>query len=183
MDANKNNFKIATFVVIFLSGMFCLSFASVPLYNLFCKITGYGGTPKEVSIKSSSVTEEKIKVRFNTDVSRKEKFYFQPKDRHIITNLGKSNTVKFEVFNNTNEDIYITSTYNVTPQKAGIYFNKLDCFCYEEKTVKAGDRVLLPVTFFISSELLDDPNTKELKSITLSYTFFDTNKIKVSNLE
>ena len=163
--------------------MFCLSFASVPLYNIFCKITGYGGTPKEAKILPSNIREEKIKVRFNTDVSRKVKFYFQPENRNIITNFGKSNTVNFEVFNNTNEDISVTSTYNVTPQKAGIYFNKLDCFCYEEKLIKAGEKLLLPVTFFISSELLDDPNTKELKSITLSYTFFDAGNINVSNLE
>ena len=80
------------------------------------------------------------------------------------------------------QNLLVTSTYNVTPQKAGIYFNKLDCFCYEEKKVLAGEKVILPVTFFVSAELLDDPNTKELKSVTLSYTFFDSSKINVSEV-
>ena len=78
--------------------------------------------------------------------------------------------------------LFITSTYNVTPQKAGLYFNKLDCFCYEEKKVLAGQKIVLPVTFFISPEIIDDPNTRELKSLTLSYTFFNVNNINVSNL-
>ena len=100
----------------------------------------------------------------------------------IITKIGKSNTVNYEVINNTGKDILITSTYNVTPQKAGLYFNKLDCFCYEERKVLAGQKIVLPVTFFISPEIIDDPNTSELKSLTLSYTFFNVNNINVSNL-
>ena len=96
--------------------------------------------------------------------------------------IGKSNTVNYEVINNTGKDILITSTYNVTPQKAGLYFNKLDCFCYEERKVLAGQKIVLPVTFFISPEIIDDPNTSELKSLTLSYTFFNVNNINVSNL-
>ena len=100
----------------------------------------------------------------------------------IITKIGKSNTVDYEVINNSDKDILITSTYNVTPQKAGLYFNKLDCFCYEERKVLAGQKILLPVTFFISPDIIDDPNTSELKSLTLSYTFFNVNNINVSNL-
>ena len=128
------------------------------------------------------ISEKKIKVRFNADVSNKLKLYFQPVEREIITKIGKSNTVNYEVINNTGKDILITSTYNVTPQKAGLYFNKLDCFCYEERKVLAGQKIVLPVTFFISPEIIDDPNTSELKSLTLSYTFFNVNNINVSNL-
>ena len=178
----NKNLKIASLVFCFLSGMFFLAFASVPLYNLFCKVTGYGGTPKEVELPSSYISDETIKVRFNADVSNKLKLYFQPIERQIITKLGKSNTVDYEVINNTNKDILITSTYNITPQKAGLYFNKLDCFCYEEKKVLAGERVILPVTFFISPEITEDPNTRELRSVTLSYTFFSVNNLNVSNL-
>ena len=178
----KSNVKIASLVFCFLSCMFILAFASVPLYNLFCKVTGYGGTPKVVELPSTYISEKTIKVRFNADVSNKLKLYFQPVDREIITKIGKSNTVDYEVINNSGKDIIITSTYNVTPQKAGLYFNKLDCFCYEEKKVLAGQKIVLPVTFFISPEIIDDPNTKELKSLTLSYTFFNVNNINVSNL-
>ena len=178
----KNNIKIASLVICFFSCMFFLAFASVPIYNLFCKVTGYGGTPKTVELPSSYISDKTIKVRFNADVSNKLKLYFQPVDREIITKIGKSNTVDYEVINNTGKDIIITSTYNVTPQKAGLYFNKLDCFCYEEKKILAGQKIVLPVTFFISPEIIDDPNTRELKSLTLSYTFFNVNNINVSNL-
>ena len=125
MRNNRKNFRTGLLVVTFFTGMFFLAFASVPLYNLFCKVTGYGGTPKEALLPATDIREETIKVRFNTDVSRKEKFYFQPLDRQIVTKLGKSNTVYFELINNTEQILLVTSTYNVTPQKAGIYFNKL----------------------------------------------------------
>ena len=177
----NKNFKIASLVFCFFSFMFLLAFASVPLYNLFCKVTGYGGTPKVVELPSSYISDKTIKVRFNADVSKKLNLYFQPVDREIITKIGKSNTVDYEVINNSDNDILITSTYNVTPQKAGLYFNKLDCFCYEERKVLAGQKILLPVTFFISPDIIDDPNTSELKSLTLSYTFFNVNNINVSN--
>ena len=178
----NKNFKTASLIVCFFSGMFLLAFASVPLYNLFCKVTGYGGTPRNVKLPSSLVSDKTIKVRFNTDTSNKLDIYFQPKERQIITKLGQSNTVDFEVVNHSENDIYITSTYNVTPQKAGLYFNKLECFCYEERKILKGEKVILPVTFFISPEIIEDPNTKELESLTLSYTFFNINKINVSNL-
>ena len=178
----NNNYKIASLVFCFFTCMFFLAFASVPLYNLFCKVTGYGGTPQVVELPSSYISDKTIKVRFNADVSNKLQLYFQPVDREIITKLGKSNTVDYEVINNTGKDIIITSTYNVTPQKAGLYFNKLDCFCYEEREVLAGQKIVLPVTFFISPEITDDPNTSELKSLTLSYTFFNAKNINVSNL-
>ena len=178
----NKNFKTAILVFCFFSGMFILAFASVPLYNLFCKVTGYGGTPKEVKLPASFISNNTIKVRFNADLSKKLDFYFQPVKRQIITKLGQSNTVNYEVINNTKKDMLITSTYNITPQKAGLYFNKLECFCYEEKKILAGEKVILPVTFFISPDIIQDPNTKELKSLTLSYTFFNIDKINVSNL-
>ncbi len=183
MKNNQKNIRTASIVLSCLCFMFILAFASVPLYNLFCKVTGYGGTPKTSSNPSYEIRKEKIKIRFNTDVSNKAKIYFQPEKKEIITNFGKSNTINFEVINKSNKELLITSTYNITPQKAGIYFNKLDCFCYEEKKVLAGEKIILPVTFYISTDLIDDPNTKEIKSLTLSYTFFDISNINVSNLK
>ena len=178
----NKNLRTAYLVTCFFSGMFFLAFASVPLYNLFCKVTGYGGTPKNAELPSEYISDKMIKVRFNTDTSKKLDIYFQPVKRQINTKLGKTNTVDFEVINNSNKDIIITSTYNVTPQKAGLYFNKLECFCYEEKKILSGKKIILPVTFFISPEIIEDPNTRELESLTLSYTFFNIDKINVSNL-
>ena len=172
-----------TFLLVFCIPlmMFLLSFASVPLYNLFCKVTGYGGTVKITDTVSTEIVNENIKIRFNSDVSRKLNITFRPIKNQIITKLGKNNIIEYKVRNNSNKIMNIISTYNVTPQKAGIYFNKLDCFCYEEKTLLPGEEKLLPVSFFISPELINNPNTKELKSLTLSYTFFDANNINVSN--
>ena len=184
MKSNRINKNVRTLLLVFIIPlmMFLLSYASVPLYNLFCKVTGYGGTVQNVSQSSTYIIDKNIKVRFNSDVARKLDINFTPLTRQIMTKLGETNTIEYKVKNNTNKTMNIISTYNVTPQKAGIYFNKLDCFCYEEKMLLPGQESLLPVSFFISPELIKNPNTRELKSITLSYTFFDTNNINVSNL-
>ena len=177
---NKNkNLAISIFSIPL--AMFLLSFASVPLYNLFCKVTGYGGTIQQVNQPSDIISSKKIKVRFNADKEKNLGVYFQPIKRVLTTNLGKTNSVEYKISNNTNKTIEVIASYNVTPQKAGIYFNKLDCFCYEESTLSPGQTMILPVTFFISPDLYDDPNTKEIQSITLSYTFFDTNNINIRN--
>lgn len=179
---NKNkNFAILIFAIPI--GMFLLSFASVPLYNLFCKVTGYGGTTQEAIQPSDIILNKKIKVRFNADIERNLGVYFQPVKRSIITKLGKTNSVEYKISNKTDKAIKAIASYNVTPQKAGIYFNKLDCFCYEENTILPGETISLPVTFFISPDLYKDSNTQEIESITLSYTFFDTDSINVRNFK
>ena len=180
IDKNKNK-KLAIFIFSIPLAMFILSFASVPLYNLFCKVTGYGGTTQEASQPSKIILDKKIKVRFNADKERNLGVYFQPVQRALTTKLGKTNSVDYKISNTTDKPIQVIASYNVTPQKAGIYFNKLDCFCYEESTLSPGQTMILPVTFFISPDLYDDPNTKEIESVTLSYTFFDTNNINVRN--
>ena len=178
---NNKNKSLAIIIFTIPIAMFLLSYASVPLYNLFCKVTGYGGTTQEASKPSDIVLDKKIKVRFNADTQKNLGVYFQPVKRSIITKFGKTNSVEYKISNTTNKPIEIIASYNVTPQKAGIYFNKLDCFCYEESTLSPGQTIALPVTFFISPDLYNDPNTKEIKSITLSYTFFDTDNINVRN--
>ena len=178
---NNKNKSLAIIIFTIPIAMFVLSYASVPLYNLFCKVTGYGGTTQEASKPSDIILDKKIKVRFNADTQKNLGVYFQPVKRSIVTKFGKTNSVEYKISNKTNKPIQVIASYNVTPQKAGIYFNKLDCFCYEESTLSPGQTVSLPVTFFISPDLYDDPNTKELKSITLSYTFFDTDNINVRN--
>lgn len=178
----SKNFKTVMLVLFIPVFMFGLAFASVPLYDLFCSVTGYGGTTQTAITPSNIVLKQEIKVRFNSDVSKDLKLYFQPVDRFIISKIGETKNVEYKVKNISNKAINAISTFNVTPQKAGIYFNKLDCFCYEEKKILPGEEVYLPVSFFISPDLLNDPNTKELKSITLSYTFFDNQSIKVENI-
>ena len=178
---NNTNFAILIFVIPLI--MFILAFASVPLYDLFCKVTGYGGTTQQTLQPSNIILDENIKVRFNADRERDLDIYFQPEKRVITTKLGKTNSVDYKITNKTSKTIKAIASYNVTPQKAGIYFNKLDCFCYEENTILPGQTISLPVTFFISPDLYDDPNTKEIKSITLSYTFFNTDNINIRNFK
>ena len=181
MVKNKNS-KTLFLILLIPIFMFTLAFASVPLYDLFCKVTGYGGTTQIALQPSRVILNKEIKVRFNSDVSKDLNLYFQPVDRYIVSKIGETKNVEYKVKNVSNKTIYAISTFNVTPQKAGIYFNKLDCFCYEEKKILPGEEVILPVSFFISPDLMEDPNTKELKSITLSYTFFDNQSIKVENV-
>ena len=128
---NKNkNFAILIFAIPI--GMFLLSFASVPLYNLFCKVTGYGGTTQEAIQPSDIILDKKIKVRFNADIERNLGVYFQPVKRSIITKLGKTNFVEYKISNKTDKAINAIASYNVTPQKAGIYFNKLTSLSFLE---------------------------------------------------
>ena len=182
-NLKNNNKKLGILILVIPVGMFLLAFASVPLYDLFCKVTGYGGTIQETFTPSNIVIDKEIKVRFNADKEKNLGVYFQPIKRSIITKLGETNSIEYKITNNTNKVIEAIASYNVTPQKAGIYFNKLDCFCYEENTILPGETISLPVTFFISPNLYDDPNTNEIKSITLSYTFFNTNNINVRNFQ
>ena len=175
-NLRKSNRKTFLVIISIPTFMFFVAFASVPLYNLFCKVTGYGGTVQTTNIASDIVLDKNIKIRFNSDVVKGLNLYFQPVTRNVITKIGETKTIHYKVINKGEKKISAISTYNVTPQKAGIYFNKLDCFCYEEKEILPGNEKLLPVSFFISPEILDDPNTKELKSITLSYTFFNNEK-------
>ena len=182
-NLKNNNKKLGILILAIPVGMFLLAFASVPLYDLFCKVTGYGGTIQETFTPSNIVIDKEIKVRFNADKEKNLGVYFQPIKRSIITKLGETNSIEYKITNNTNKAIEAIASYNVTPQKAGIYFNKLDCFCYEENTILPGETISLPVTFFISPNLYADPNTNEIKSITLSYTFFNTNNINVRNFQ
>ena len=129
--------------------MIGLAYASVPLYDLFCRTTGYGGTVQRTDTLVDQVNTN-INIRFNSDVSGSLEWYFQPIERKILTKLGKSEIIYYEVTNNSDFPIVGTSTFNVTPQKAGIYFNKLDCFCYEEQYLAPGESAKLPVNFFIS---------------------------------
>ena len=124
----KNNKKFGVMLFTIPLAMFLLAFASVPLYDLFCKVTGYGGTVQNTLGPSNVVLDKEIKIRFNADRERNLDVYFQPVKRSIITKLGKTNLVEYKITNKTDKVIEAIASYNVTPQKAGIYFNKLDCF-------------------------------------------------------
>ena len=179
----KNNLKITFSLIFLVSFMFFLTFAAVPLYKLFCQVTGYGGTPKIVNFKDQiDISEKKIKIEFNSDVNKKLNWSFKPEQRSMESKIGDSILAFYKAKNNGNKSITGIATYNILPFEAAQYFNKVDCFCFENQTLEPGEEVVLPINFYIDPQILDDPSVKHLNSIVLSYTFFqsDENLEKIS---
>lgn len=153
-------------------GMLMLSYAAVPLYNLFCKATGFGGTTMVATHAPAAATDKDITITFNTDTDPNLPWSFKPLERHMTLKIGEQRLTAFHVENESNSDTRGHAVYNVTPNEAGKYFNKVECFCFEEQRVGAGEKVNMPVSFFIDPAILEDDDLKDLRNITLSYTFF-----------
>jgi cytochrome c oxidase assembly protein subunit 11 len=152
--------------------MILLTFAAVPIYNLFCKMTGFGGTTQRGYKESHRVGKRNITVRFDANIEPGMPWKFIPKQNSVVVKPGENALVFYYSENLSNEDIVGTAVYNVMPSNAGKYFNKIHCFCFEEQLLKAGEKVMMPVTFFLSPEMEDDPELDGVEAITLSYTFF-----------
>ena len=171
----NKNISISFKLLAVIAFMFFLTFASVPLYKLFCQVTGYGGTPKVADNEfKSNVSDKSIKIEFNSDINKKLNWSFKPAQRSIKTRIGESVLAFYTAKNNSDESITGVATYNILPFEAGQYFNKMDCFCFQNQTLKPGEEVTLPVNFYIDPKILDDVNVRHLKSIVLSYTFFES---------
>jgi cytochrome c oxidase assembly protein subunit 11 len=156
-----------------VAAMFGLVAASVPLYQLFCQVTGFGGTTQRAEAPSAVVSDRTITVRFNADVNSRLPWRFHPEQRDLTLAIGESGLAFYQASNLSPRAITGTATFNVTPYKAGPYFNKIECFCFTEQTLQPGETVDMPVTFFIDPAILDDPNLADVHTITLSYTFFE----------
>ena len=153
-------------------GMLGLAYASVPLYRIFCKVTGIGGTTQTAVVAPEQVLDREIVVRFNADVDPKLPWYFKPQQKEVRVKIGENALAFFEAMNMSDNPVLGTATYNVTPLKAGGYFNKIQCFCFDEQKLDPGQTADMPVSFFIDPEILNDPNMNDVNTITLSYTFF-----------
>ena len=149
------------------------AYAAVPLYQMFCQVTGFGGTTQVAEEAPVAVGERVITVRFNADTARGMPWRFQPQQRAVTLKVGEQALALYEAVNPTERRIVGTSTFNVTPLKAGPYFNKIECFCFTEQALAPGQSVDMPVSFFVDPEISDDPNLDDVKTITLSYTFFE----------
>ena len=173
---NKNTKFTAILSVSVVLGMIGLSYAAVPLYDLFCRTTGFGGTPVALKVenKDTNLPIVNIKVQFNSDVAGGLSWKFMPVEREVVVKTGTNNLAFYTAKNLSNSKITGIATFNVTPPKIGKYFSKIDCFCFEEQTLASGEVVEMPVSFFIDPEIATDPNTQEVKTITLSYTFFNS---------
>jgi len=170
--ASSKNQKLTHAIVALIMSMVLLSFAAVPIYNLFCKATGFGGTTQRASSYSHAKGSKTITVYFDANVSPGLPWQFVPKHKKVDVVTGENILIFYYSKNLSNEDIIGTAIYNVTPQKAGKYFNKVHCFCFEEQMLKAGTEANMPVTFYIDPAIENDPDTKDVDEITLSYSFF-----------
>jgi cytochrome c oxidase assembly protein subunit 11 len=153
-------------------GMVSLAYAAVPLYDLFCRMTGFDGTPLRASSPAAQVLERTVKVRFDANVAPGLDWRFVPETAEIEARLGETQTVFYKVRNAGSAASAGIATFNVQPGQAGGYFVKIQCFCFNEQVLKAGETMEFPVVFYIEPALAEEPNLKDLTSITLSYTYF-----------
>ena len=167
----KNKTLIQTVsVVIFMGAM---AWASVPFYDWFCRVTGFGGITQVAESGSDTVLGETMKVRFDASLERNMPWEFKPAQREMEIQIGATGLAFYEAYNPTDRPVAGTASYNVTPYEAGGFFSKIDCFCFEEQILMPGERVQMPVTFFVDPEIVDDRDAKYTKVITLSYTFYE----------
>lgn len=167
-----SNLIVAAACIAFFSGMIGVTYASVPLYKLFCQVTGYGGTTQVAETGASNVLDREITIRFDANVSGQLPWGFQPKQREVTIKIGETKQISYEAVNLFNKDTRGKATFNVVPELAGAYFNKLQCFCFTDTTLKPGEKLDMPVVFFVDPEIVNEVDLKDIKTITLSYTFF-----------
>lgn len=171
-SAQRRNGVTMAALAMVLVAMGGLAYASVPLYRLFCQVTGFGGTTRTAEAPPAQPGERIVTVRFNADVNRALPWSFRPLQREIRLRVGEAGLAYYLARNDSDVPITANATYNVSPQKTGIYFNKVACFCFTEQRLMPGESVKMGVTFFVDPKIADDPNQDDVKTITLSYTFF-----------
>lgn len=159
-------------VIAVAVGMLMLAYASVPLYRVFCQVTGFGGTTREFTLAPGAMGTRTLTVRFSADVAPDMPWKFEPIEPSVTVKPGQNRLVAFRATNLSNVPITGMATYNVTPFEAGPYFNKIQCFCFERQTIQPHETVNLPVSFFVDPAMLSARDTRDITNITLSYTFF-----------
>jgi cytochrome c oxidase assembly protein subunit 11 len=153
--------------------MGALAWAAVPLYDLFCRVTGFGGETQVATSESETILDQTIKIKFDASKERGMPWEFKPMQREMELRIGESGLAFYEAYNPTDHVVAGTASYNVAPFAAGGYFVKIACFCFTEQVLQPGERVEMPVTFYVDPEIVDDPEAKYAKHITLSYTFHE----------
>ncbi len=168
----RNNVSAVTLCLGLTFGMLGMSFAAVPLYEIFCQVTGYGGTTQRADAGSDVVLNKSINVRFDANISSDLDWEFAPKQRQVTIKIGENKQIAYFAKNTGTETSFGTASFNVSPGAAGVYFNKMECFCFTEQKLAAGESIDMPVVFFVDPDIVNDPLLKDTKTITLSYTFF-----------
>ena len=168
MTSKLNTAKKLVGVVVIMGA---LAWASVPPYELFCRVTGYGGTTNASTGNTEGVLDQTIKVRFDASTARDMPWEFKPEQRQMELKIGQDGMAFYEAYNPTDKPIRGTASYNVAPYAAGAYFSKIHCFCFEEQILQPGERMSMPVNFYVDPDIVNDREGKYVHTITLSYTF------------
>ncbi len=172
----RNNGIIVGVCIAFVVGMVGMSYAAVPLYQIFCQVTGYGGTVRQVEQASDVILDKTIKVRFDANVANGLPWDFKPDQREVEIKIGETKKITYHSKNIFGSETTGQATFNVTPQAAGAYFNKVECFCFTEQTLQPGENAEMPVVFFVDPDIVNEEETKNINTITLSYTFYPHEK-------
>jgi cytochrome c oxidase assembly protein subunit 11 len=175
-DKNTKTLLIVFGVVFMMVG---LAFASVPLYDLFCRVTGFGGTTQLSTELPDTILDRKVTVNFNTDTNRNLPWDFGVEQSSITLNIGQDALINFVAENISDTPVAGTAVYNVTPLKVGKYFHKTQCFCFDYQVLQPGEEMNMPVVFYVDPAIADDPNMEDVTTITLSYSYFKSDSAEL----
>ena len=181
MSGDKNA-RLAWTLAATVGGMLALAYAASPLYDMFCRATGFGGTPQVAQQGERPILSRTVNVRFDSNVDANLPWRFSPLEREVKVKLGEERLVHYRVTNVSQRPIVGTSTYNVTPETSGPWFNKLQCFCFTEQLLLPGQSMDMPVVFFVDPEMDKDRRYDNVRTITLSYTFFEAKTERAKTL-
>jgi cytochrome c oxidase assembly protein subunit 11 len=171
-SSQRSNRVVVGTCLAFVGGMVGMAYAAVPLYDMFCRVTGYNGTTQRVEQASDVILDEKVKVTFDANTSGGLPWEFKPVQRDIDIRIGETVQVMYKAKNLSSKPTTGQATFNVTPMQAGAYFNKVQCFCFTETTLQPGEEMEMPVVFFVDPDMVKAVETKDIKTLTLSYTFY-----------
>ena len=170
MDKKKKTIFYLVFLVLFMASA---SFLSVPFYNWFCKVTGYGGATNVAQKESDIISDKIISVRFDASLEKGLEWEVKPVQRNMTLNLGETGLAFYEAYNPTDKPIAAQASFNVVPFSVGNFFNKIECFCFTEQILQPGEKIKMPVSFYVDPDLIYNLESKNVTSVTLSYTFYE----------
>ena len=168
----RRNGRTAALALLLVAAMTGLAFASVPLYRLFCQVTGFDGTTMRAAAAPGPVAGKEMAVRFDANIAPSLPWRFAPERAREIVTIGEREMAFYTARNLSARPVKGTATFNVSPVQAGKYFSKIQCFCFNEQVLKPGEEVRMPVVYFVDPRILDDPDARSISEITLSYTFY-----------
>jgi cytochrome c oxidase assembly protein subunit 11 len=188
MSANtsgeRRNLKVAVVTASIAFGMVGVAYAAVPLYQLFCQVTGFGGTTQRAEAAPLQALDKTIRVTFDANVNHGLSWSFKPVQHEQVIRIGEQTLAFYKATNTGSKPVTGTATFNVSPAKAGIYFSKIECFCFTEQTLQPGESIDMPVSYYVDPDIVNDPGMKSVTTITLSYTFFraETETVQTSSI-